>query len=146
VVRDRDELPRCGNALWPVGVAPVRLLVYDGEEIAHVISAYSAGDYHLHYTDSWPDYSLLCARKNAAGVRARKSDLIRPGWRITAREFQRVILAALLYTYPAKSQRKIRLTRSESRAAEPYQVVRSVAALYGRRPEGRPGARLRAGA
>jgi hypothetical protein len=125
---------------WPAGIAPTVVLVYDGE-IAHVVRAYTAGEDQLHYGDPWPDYSLLCAGKNAAGVRARKSDLIDPGWSITAKEFQRVVFAAFLYKFPARAQQLIPLTKSESREAALYNL-RPFGRMFGFM-EGTPGERLR---
>jgi hypothetical protein len=84
----------------PAAICPTSMLVYDGAEVAHVICAYSVWANELHFQDPWPGRSLLCEKNNVAGVRARKSNLIEHGWRITAKEFYRVVFAVFLYDYP----------------------------------------------
>ena len=84
----------------PAGISPTSLLVYDGEQVAHVVTAYTIWKNRLHYQDPWPDQSLLCEKNNAAGVKARKSTLLSGGWSISAKEFQRVVFAVFLFKYP----------------------------------------------
>jgi len=80
----------------PMGVAPIQTLVYDGTRVAHGILSLMIWDNELHFQDSWPEVSLLCAENNSAGVAAQKSNLATNSWRISADEFQRVVFAAFL--------------------------------------------------
>jgi hypothetical protein len=82
----------------PIGICPLTMPVYDGADMAHCIVAWTIHENELHFQDPWPERSLLCAEHNSAGVEARESNLIRPGWRITRSEFERVVFAVFLYT------------------------------------------------
>lgn len=76
-----------------VGVYPFATAVYDGNEIAHFIMAWTIHDEDLHFSDPWPGRSLLAAEHNSAGVAARESDLLQKGWQITRAEFEHVVFA-----------------------------------------------------
>jgi hypothetical protein len=113
----------------PAAICPTQVLVYDGDEVAHVISAYTIWENKLHYADPWPGRSLLCAENNAAGVSAQISDLLTPSgdppdpeshhWSIMAGEFQKVVFAVFLYPIPPViTGRPIELTKQESQEAE----------------------------
>ena len=92
-------------------------LVYDGNEIAHIIGIRTMRGEELHYWDSWPGRSLLCAEHNIAGVAARDSDLIQEGWWITRLEFYRVVFAVMVY--PITERRPfVELTEQELQAAK----------------------------
>jgi hypothetical protein len=123
----------------PAAICPTSLLVYDGAKVAHVIAAFSVWANELHFQDPWPGRSLLCAENNAAGVRARKSNFIKPGWRITAKEFQRIVFAVFLYEYPPRLLRKaIELTEEERQAAEQSDFMTNVARRLNKEAAARP--------
>jgi hypothetical protein len=136
---DRPFLPEL-----PAAICPTSLLVYDGAEVAHVISAYSVWENELHFQDPWPGRSLLCEENNAAGVCARESNLIKPGWRITAEEFERIVFALFLYDYPRQLVRKaIELTEEERSKAEAFDFAMNLARELNKAREVKKGAKAR---
>ncbi len=111
----------------PAGIGPITLLVYDGKKVAHVVTVFTLWKNRLHYHDTWPGRSLLCDENNAAGVRARESDLLDGGWSIDAGEFRRIVFAFFLYNYPPEiAHQRIELTEQERQAAERESAVMAV--------------------
>jgi Ankyrin repeats (3 copies) len=101
------------------GLNPLPTLVYDGDEIAHIITVWTIDEDELHFSDSWPGRSLLCPEHNGAGVAARESKLIQAGWQITRTEFERVVFAVYLHTLADPPPRPVvELTEEERQAAE----------------------------
>ncbi len=94
-------------------IEPFCLMIYDGLQVAHIITSYTIWENELQFQDPWPGNSLLCKENNMAGVNARRSNVIKPGWRITSEEFQRVIYAAI-----PTVRKLIPLNEEERQAAE----------------------------
>ncbi len=123
----------------PAAICPTSLLIYDGAEVAHVIIAVSAWADELHFQDPWPGRSLLCAENNAAGISARESNLIKPGWCITAKEFQRIVYSVFLYEYPPQLLRKaIKFTDEERQAAEQNEILMNILSKSNKEEKTRP--------
>ncbi len=115
------------------GLKALPTFVYDGSEIAHIISAYTIQENELHFMDPWPERSLLCAEHNSAGVAARESNLIRHGWQITRQEFKRVVFAVLLHPLTCV------LTKQEYEAARTRTLALEIARTMNRnRPSSKP--------
>ena len=113
----------------PLGPKPIQTTVYDGHEIAHVLTAYAIHEDEVHFHDSWPGRSLLCAEHNRAGVKAQVSNLIEHCWRITRAEFERVIFSVFLYdeTQIRKLYLELaELTPEERQTAEGHERIRAV--------------------
>ena len=115
------------------GVCPFTTLVYDGAKVAHIIVAWTLQADELHFQDPWPDRSLLCAEHNSAGVAARISDRITPGWQITLPEFEKVVFAVNLYD-PDNLNPLIELTEEESKAAKQQELLISMLRTINRAP------------
>jgi hypothetical protein len=98
-------------------VDPFVMAVYDGDEIAHYVTAWTIHEGELHYHDPWPGRSLLCAEHNSAGVAARESNLVPHWWRISRAEFERVVFAVFLHTLADAPPPAIELTPTERESA-----------------------------
>jgi hypothetical protein len=123
------ERPR---ADMTAGLNPFLTMVYDGDEIAHVILAWTIHEGEVHFTDPWPGRSLLCLEHNSAGVAAHESNLIQPGWQITKAEFERVVFAVYLHTLADRPPPVVELTEEERKAAELQKQVLDVARCMNR--------------
>jgi hypothetical protein len=127
------------------GFFPATTAVYDGDDIAHFINAWTIRDEELHFGDPWPGRSLLCAENNSAGVAARESNLIRgvdpksqenrASWRITRAEFERVVYAVFLY--PQLPPSLVDLTQTEQEAANQQRQLLRVLRRFNP-PDARP--------